>query len=349
MPQTNKIKKSRVTSKDVAALAGVSQSTVSRVLSSEGSNSIISEKTSIRVRKAADQLGYSPNPIARALRGQSTNLIGLVVREIVDPFFAGIIEVLSAKIRESGLNMVLGHVHSDPHEGLEMTHVLDSRQCDGMIFLGDLHNDENIIRTILDEKHPVVSMCRGKRVSTLPTVNADNKAGMHMLIEYLITQGHKRIVFVDGGWFGDIRERREVFLQYREKINSDYHFSWVQGENNSARGGYDAMMEISKLDIIPTAVMASDDAMAIGILKAVADLKISIPQDISVTGFDDIDCARFTVPSLTTVQQQIEEMSDLALELLQIQIDGKKIPTGKIFNQILPKLIIRDSSGPCKK
>lgn len=347
MAQTKQTKKRRVTSKDVAALAGVSQSTVSRVISSEESNSFISEETSERVKEAADQLGYSPNPIARALRGQPTNLVGLVVREIADPFFAGLIEVLSVKVRQANLNMVLGHVHSDPSEGLEMTHVLDSRQCDGMIFLGDLRNDENVIRTILEEKHPVVALCRGKRVSTLPTVNANNKAGMHMLIEYLIAQGHKRIVFIDGGWFGDIRERREVFLQYKEKINADYIFSWVQADNNSADGGYGAMMEISKLNPMPTAVLASDDAMAIGVLKAAADLGLKIPADISITGFDDIDCARFTVPSLTTVRQPIDIMAEMALELLQMQIKGERIPEEKVFNEVQPELVIRDSSGPC--
>jgi len=164
-----------ITSKDVAALAGVSQSTVSRVLSSsDRANSFISEETSKRVRRAADQLGYSPNPIARALRGQPTNLIGLVVREIADPFFAGFIEVLSIMIREAGLNVVLGHAHSDPGQALEMAHVLDSRQCDGVIFLGDLRNDENAVKSILLENHPVVALCRGKSVFSLPTVTGSS-------------------------------------------------------------------------------------------------------------------------------------------------------------------------------
>lgn len=340
--------KNSVTSKDVATLAGVSQSTVSRVLSSsDQANNFISEETSERVRRAADQLGYSPNPIARALRGQPTNLIGLVVREIADPFFAGFIEVLSIMIREAGLNVVLGHAHSDPGEALEMAHVLDSRQCDGVIFLGDLRNDENAVRSILMQNHPVVALCRGRSVFSLPTVNVNNEIGIQLLVDHLLSLGHKNFIFVDGGWFGDIHERRSIFLSKMAKTENEINYTWLQAKDNSAAGGYLAMQEINKMKPMPTAIMASDDAMATGILKAAHDLGIKIPEDISVTGFDDIDSARFTYPGLTTVRQPIEKMSEMALDLLQIQIEKEPVPDNKIFNQLTPELVIRDSSGPC--
>jgi len=346
MPTKKYSKSKHITSKDVAAIAGVSQSTVSRVLSPDTeASSFISDETAEKVKEAAKKLGYSPNPIARALRGQSTNLIGLVVREIADPFFAGFIELLSKKVRESGLNMVLGHVHSDPSEALEMTHVLDSRQCDGIFFLGDLRNDEKAIEQILSEHHPVVALCRGRTVASLPTVNVDNRAGIHMLIEYLLDIGHKNLVFVDGGWFGDIHERRIEFLNYMEK-KEGIEFTWVQGRDNSAEGGYNAMMEISKFSKVPTAVLASDDAMATGLLKAASDLDLKIPDEISITGFDDIDCAAYTIPSLTTIRQPIVKMADIALELLQMQIEKIPIPQNKLFRQVQPELIIRQSSGP---
>ena len=350
MPKKSISKKNKITSKDVAALAGVSQSTVSRVLSlSDNAKGFISEETSKRVREAANKLGYSPNPIARALRGHSTNLIGLVVREIADPFFAGFIEALSVKVRESGFSMVLAHVHSDPDEALEMTHVLDTRQCDGVIFLGDLRNDEKVIQTILMENRPVVALSRGRSVSSLPTVNVNNAEGIHLLVDYLVEQGHQQIIFVDGGWFGDIHERREVFMNYKGRINSEVNLSWIQGKDNSPAGGYTAMVEISKMSQRPTAIMASDDAMATGILKAAADLNISVPEEISVTGFDDIGFAKYLVPSLTTVRQPIEEMSRIALEYIKKQISGEKIPyEGNLIN-VMPELIIRDSTGPCKK
>lgn len=348
MPRNKKTKNRNVTSKDVAALAGVSQSTVSRVLSSDDrTNSFISQETSERVKKAAEELSYSPNPIARALRGQPTNLIGLVVREIADPFFAELIEVLSIQIREAGLNMVLGHAHSDPGQAVEIAHVLDSRQCDGVIFLGDLRNDENAVKSILTEKLPVVGLCRGKTVLSLPTVNVNNQIGIRLLIEHLLSLGHKNLVFVDGGWFGDIHERRHIFLKEMEKYKDEVKFSWLHANDNSAAGGYQAMQEVSKMYPMPTAVMASDDGMATGILKAAFDLGLNVPRDISVTGFDDIESANFTIPGLTTIRQPFEEMSELALDLLRRQINHEPIPDEEVFNQIPPELIIRESSGPC--
>ena len=346
MPREKNVNNRNITSKDVAALAGVSQSTVSRVLSSnDRTNSFISKETSDRVKKAAVELGYSPNPIARALRGQPTNLIGLVVREIADPFFAELIEVLSIQIREAGLNVVLGHAHSDPGQALEMAHVLDSRQCDGVIFLGDLRNDENAVKSILTENHPVVALCRGKTVLSLPTVNVNNEIGIGLLIDHLLSLGHKDFIFVDGGWFGDIHERRNIFLKEMAKYQDEVKFDWLQANDNSAAGGYQAMQEVSKMSPMPTAIMASDDGMATGILKAAFDLGINIPADVSVTGFDDIDCANFTIPGLTTIRQPMEEMSKLALDLLQQQIDHEQIPEDEVFNQIPPELIIRESSG----
>jgi len=340
----------KITSKDVAELAGVSQSTVSRVLgSNEDAKGFISDETTKRVKQAAKELGYSPNPIARALRGQPTNLIGLVVREIADPFFAELIEVLSIQIRNLGLNAVLGHAHSDPSQALKMAHVLDSRQCDGVIFIGDFRDDEKAIKSIMMENRPVVALCRGRSLYTLPTINVNNSIGIKMLIDHLISLGHTSFVFIDGGWFGDIHERRSFFLSEMAKYEGEFEYSWLQASDNSAKGGYQAMHEVSKMSQKPTAVMASDDGMAIGLLKAASDLGIYVPEDISVTGFDDIGSAAFTIPGLTTVKQPLEEMSKLALDHLLKLINMEAVPVHLEFTQITPKLIIRGSTGPRKE
>jgi LacI family transcriptional regulator len=172
---------------------------------------------------------------------------------------------------------------------------------------------------------------------------------MKLLIDHLMKLGHKRFVFIHGGWYGDIHERRDIFLKYMKKAEGDLEYSWIQATENNAAGGYSAMMQVSEMSPFPTAVMASDDALATGILKAANDLKLSVPGDVSITGFDDIDCAKYTFPSLTTVKQPFEQMSDIALELLLMQMEGKKIPEEKLYREIQPELIIRDSSGPCKK
>lgn len=344
MNPKNKTFSLKVTSKDVAALVGVSQSTVSRVLNTNGESNFISKETADRVRAAAEQLGYSPNPIARALRGEKTNLIGLVVREISDPFFAGLIEAISFEAKARGLNVVLGHVHGDPYEGLKLAHVLDSRQCDGMVFVGDLRDDQGVLQTVVREKRPVVTLCRGKRDANVPVVNCDNSAGVRVILEHLLSNQHKYITFVDGGWFGDIRERRDSFLAYKQQHELDA-LNWIQAEENSFGGGYRVMQNLLSLSQRPTAVMAADDAMAIGIIKAIHDAGLRIPQDISIVGFDDIPIAQYTYPSLTTVRQPIEKMAKRALEILIDQISHITPETGTMVELLMPELVIRESSG----
>jgi DNA-binding LacI/PurR family transcriptional regulator len=335
----------RVTSKDVAALAGVSQSTVSRVLGSSKTSGFISEETAQRVRYAAEQLGYSPHPIARALRGERTNLLGLIVREIADPFFAHTIELLSSETRKLGFSMVLGYAHSDPKEVLSMKQVLDFRQYDGMIFLGDLRNDQNVLQSIRNNNIPAVALCRGKKAIPIPTVNCDNTAGINMLLDYVIGIGHRRLVFIDGGWFGDNLERREAFIAYKETHQTDATFNWIQADINDFNGGYKSMHNLLGMYPRPTAIIAADDALAIGALKAVADNRIRVPEEISITGFDDIELASYTCPSLTTVRQPLDAMIKKALEILLAHIEGNSSSPEDEFTAIKPELIIRASTS----
>ncbi len=337
-----------VTSYDVAALAGVAQSTVSRVLGSSDPSQFISEETIERVRKAAEQLGYSPNPLARALRGERTHMIGLVVREIGDPFFSGFIEVLSNEAREYDYHVILGHVHSDPHEGLQMARVLDSRQCDGMIFLGDLRNDDEVLRTLIREKHPVVALCRGKKVANIPTVNCNNEIGIRLLIDHLISLGHTDLAFIDGGWLGDISERRDAFLQYMANRSKE-KYTWIQSEKDDFFCGYQSMFTLINRTPRPTAVLTSDDTMAVGAIRAANEAHLRVPEDISITGFDDIELSQYTIPSLTTVRQPIEAMAKIAIRNVIAQIEKKSLSDEDSFIQMVPELIIRNSSGPAPK
>jgi DNA-binding LacI/PurR family transcriptional regulator len=278
------------------------------------------------------------------LRGDSTNLIGLAVREISDPFFADLIELLNEQAKEENYNVVLGHVHSDPDEALKLTRVLDTRHVDGVIFLGDSRNDEEALRTIVRENVHAVALCRGRQATMIPTVNCDNEVGIQMLMEHLCSLGHRRLMFIDGGWLGDIRERRRVFLNYQ--CDEELSLSWIQAERNDAFGGYAAMVELLSIVPRPTAVVASDDIMAIGALKAAHEAGLRVPEDISLAGFDDIILGRFSCPSLTTVRQPIELMGRKAIQLLLELIEGHEIPKEDLLTEITPELVVRESTGP---
>lgn len=340
-------RRDRVTLKDVAAIVGVSPSTVSRVLNGSDSD-LISDRTREAVLKVAQELGYTPNPIASALRGHKSYLLGLIVREIDDPFFSSLIADLSAQARELNYNIVLGHAESDPQTALEVSNVLDTRHTDGVFVLGDLHDDESALQEILQGNRAVVALCRGPSPASLFAVNVDNIAGTELVLKHLWDFGHRRIGFIDGGWLGDIRERRGAYQQFLRRHGITIGRDWIQTESTSAEGGYRAMQRLIDLPEPPTAVFASDDVMAIGALKCIADSGLRVPDDFSIVGFDDIELARFFCPALTTVQQPIQALNQQALSLMLSLIDGEEVDDLDPVVRIPPKLIVRQSTGPVR-
>ncbi len=336
----------RTTVKDIAQSIGVSTSTVSRVLN-DTETKLISKKTKMRVIDAAARLKYSPNPLARALKGKQTYLLGLIVREIADPFFASFISKLSNDARNSGYQIVLGHAHSDPQEAIQIGSILDSRHLDGLFIMGDLQEDINALELLVRNNPATVAMCRGQSPSWIPKVNVDNFAGVEMVMDYLLRLGHRRITFIDGGWLGDIRERCEAFEQFVKKHNLE-QTQIVKAPVNDATGGYKAMTELINLSSRPTAVFAADDLMAVGALKAANDARISVPEGLSIVGFDEIEIGHFVTPTLTTVRQSIEDMSRKAMELMVKLIEQKEVNCQKII-LVQPELVIRNSCGPVNR
>ena len=335
----------KVSARDVARLAGVSQSTVSRVLNNSKSG-FISEATRQRVLEAARQLGYTPNPIARALRGKRSHLLGLIVREISDTFFSRFISELSTQARQLSYHIVLGHAESDPQEALEMTDVLDTRHTDGVFILGDLHSDEAALEMMLQSNPAIVALCRGPSPNSVYTINVDNFAGTNLLLDHLTNLGHRKLGFVDGGWLGDIRERREAFQEYVSAHGLPVDPKWVQVEENSMEGGYRAMRCLLELPHRPTAVFAADDVMAIGVMKAIADARMTVPGDFSVVGFDNIEFSKYLNPALTTIHQPVDEMCRQALSLMLQLIDQPECCPPQRVVRMLPRLIVRQSTGP---
>ncbi len=336
-------RKRRVTAADVASAAGVSQSTVSRVLNNKDTR-LISKQTIQAVRAAAAELGYRPNPIARALRLQRTHLIGLIVREIADPFFAEFIDELSIQAHVLGYQLLLGHAHGNIEEGLAVSELLEAQHCDGLLVLGDLRDDAAVLQDMPRSNPAMVALCRGNSPAAIPTVNTDNSQGMKLLVEHLISLGHRRLAFLDGGWLGDIRERREAFISTLADHNLDLPNMWIQAESNNAEGGYRAMQTLLALPERPSAVIASDDLMAIGALRAAKEAGLQVPRDISLTGFDDIVISHYFSPALTTVHQPVKDMCHKALDILLRLIDGQDICEQLV--QLPPQLIVRESTGP---
>ncbi len=336
------------TIRDVAQKAGVSVSTVSRILTGTETAISISEETRTKVLEAAKELSYRPHPGARLLRGKGANLLGLILREIDDLFFAQVVQVISQAAQEKGWEIVLGYARNDPHEALRLSELmLDLRYCDGLFLLGDLHEspEDRSFLVQMNRNMPLVQLCRGnnKLVGNIPSVNVDNAKGAALALNYLLELGHSRIAFIGSERLGDLYERQEAYIQFMQNHFGGVPPGYLQQAANNLEGGYQAMSRLLSLRTPPTAVFASDDMMATGALRATYVHQKQVPQDISLIGFNDIKLASFLTPPLTTIRQSTEQLGKKAVQLILSLINGNYGQNNPQHIIIEPELVIRTS------
>ena len=338
-----------VTMQDIANAAGVSQSTVSRVFNRAATQVPIAEATKQRILAEADRLGYRPNPLARGLRGARTMLLGVIVREITDPFFATAVEALSVEAAARGYNVVLGSAHSRADEAIALRDVLETRHCDALLLLGDMRDQPRLIEDLRTWQVPLVAVWQGTDLEGFPTVNADNRAGVDAAVQHLLDLGHTRIAFIGGRPLGDIRERRAAFVDRMEAAGLVPPDGYVAHVVNDPAGGDAAVRAMLALPQPPTAIVASTDVLATGVLHAAADVGLVVPTDLSVVGFDDIPSASYTVPALTTVRMPIRDMIVRAIELaidLAVGADNDTVTKDLVTAHVMtPTLVVRRSTS----
>jgi DNA-binding LacI/PurR family transcriptional regulator len=322
-----------VTMKDVAAHAHVSQSTVSRILSGAPPAVPISDATRARVLETAERLRYRPNPLARGLRGAPTMLIGAIVRDVTDPFFAAGIDALSRHARHRGYSVVLGHARERGDETLALAAVLEARQCDAIVLLGDVRDQPELIDDLAGAGRPVISLWQGAGGHGFGAIAVDNAGGMRAALDHLEGLGHARIAFVGELDKADIAERAAGFGERHADILD---------VRNSASEGATALDALLDRPEPPTAVTAATDVIAFGILHRAAARGLRVPEDLSVTGFDDIPLAAAAVPALTTVRMPVDAMARAAVErAITGEVDGDGTPT-----RFATELVVRASTAP---
>jgi DNA-binding LacI/PurR family transcriptional regulator len=338
--------RSITTMRDIALAAGVSQSTVSRVLNDVPTRVPIAAETRERVTTAARKLGYRPNPLARGLRGAPTMLLGAVVRDITDPFFAGAIEPLSVAAMAYGYNLVLGHARGRADDALALTAVLETRHCDAIVLLGDLQDQPRLLADLADLTVPVIGLWQGSSPLGVATVDVDNKAGITAGLDHLVELGHERIAFVSGRPLGDIRERQAAFVEYMQARFGGVPDGYIQHVSNTPGGGEAAMRAVLALPDPPTAIVTSTDTLAVGALHAAYSRGVVVPTDLSVVGFDDILLASHTIPALTTLRMPT---ADIINEGVRLAIEFARDPTApreRGVTVMAPSLIVRQSTAP---
>jgi DNA-binding LacI/PurR family transcriptional regulator len=338
-----------VTMQDIARATDLSQSTVSRILNRSPTVVPIAEATRERVLAAAKELGYRPNPLARGLRGASTMLLGVIVRDITDTFFTGAIEAATVEASRRGYNLVLGHAHARADEAIALWGVLEARHCDAILLLGDMRDQPRLIEDLAGDSLPVVALWQGSTPMDIPSVTVDNRAGIHAVLDHLTDLGHRRIAFVGGRLLGDIKERQEAYVDYLTDRGDPPPDGYVQHGLNEPGAGAAALERLLDRPDPPTAVVASTDVLALGLLHAADERGLRVPDDLSITGFDDIAMAAFSVPALTTVRMPVREMVEKGIQMALSEIgqsdDSEQTDDTEPPPMFEPALVVRDSTG----
>ena len=273
-------------------------------------------------------------------------LIGAVVRDFSDPFFATAIEALAVEAMARGYNVVLGHAHGRVDEGLALTAVLETRHCDAIVMLGDMQDQPRLLDDLRTGSVPVVALWQGTSPLEFPTIDVDEQAGIVAGLQHLIELGHERIGFISARLPGDNWQRQDAFIEFMRARFGGVPDGYVQVAPNTLAGGEDALRAMLALPEPPTAVASSTDLAAVGVLHAAYSDGRTVPQWLSVVGFDDLLLAAHTVPALTTLRMPIGEVVGEGVELaIELGRDTSlsREPRRKVFE---PTLIVRQSTAP---
>jgi len=323
---------------DVARRAGVSPSTVSRILT--GTTPVSAAKQE-KVRQAIRRLGFRPNAVARSLKQRRSYTIGLLIPDITNPYFAEAAKGVEEAAHRGGFAVLLCDSENELAREARYLELLRERQVDGLIYVtaGDAVHLRRSWQGL-----PLVVMDREIPGLAADSVTTDNERGAYEITGFLLQQGHRRIAFLAGP--RALTPARLRLRGYRRalrafKVPADPGL--IKYADFTVEGGRKTMQALLDATSRPTAVAASDDVMALGAVQAIEDAGLRVPADISVAGFDDIPVAALVRPPLTTVAQPVRRMGEVAVELLLAQLNSRRNDHRRILLE--PRLVVRGSVG----
>ena len=336
----------KATIKDIAELAGVSATAVSMALKGHPR---ISERTRERIMAIAKELHYRPNYAARSLIGGQSHTIGFVITSIVNPFYPELAKGIEDKAMESGYNIILCSTNYDPRLQDYFIDILRSKGVDGIIFSSVGVNDPHV-RRLVDEQFPFVLVNRRVLDPALDDkidyVVLDNFAGGYMAADHLLDLGHRRIAVIAGSFSASTaRERIEGTRKALADRDLTLDPELIAECDFSKDKAYEATGRLLSLKAPPTAIFAQNDFMALGVREAVLERGLSIPSDVALVGFDDIEAASIKGVEITTVNQKKYEMGALAVEILTGKIEHRENGAPAKHVVLKPEIIIRKSCG----
>jgi DNA-binding LacI/PurR family transcriptional regulator len=343
------------TIRDVARESGYSASTVSIVLNAAPLARYIPAGTKERIQATARRLGYRPNPLARSLRSQRSNIVGVMVFDILDPFCTPILRGLENSLYQANYLSLLADSHNEPHRFERYLEMMLDRRVEALIVIANwLVTDIKVLADLTARQVPTVIAGRGNEIDNVSTVSVDNEAGAALALEHLYRLGHRDIAFLRGPktlsssgqrWKGIRNFAHSSGLHLDSKRIAELPESL--DPNSSFDAAAQLTTELLRTGKSFSALLAYDDMTALGALRALKNKGLRVPEDCSVIGFDDVAQAGFSVPSLTTVRQPMEAMGAMSvgvvLDAIQAANQKREIPL--VRRKIPAELVVRESTS----
>jgi DNA-binding LacI/PurR family transcriptional regulator len=322
---------------EVARRAKVSTATVSRVLNNSG---LVKSSTRSRVMKAVEELRYHPNLHARSLAGGKSRSIGVIISNIENPFFLDIYKAVEAGAHASGYEVVMANTDYRSERLVTSIRLMIGRRVAGVAAVVS-EMDPELIEELNGSKIPVVFYDVGAPRENITSIRVNYRRGMEKLIDYLYSLGHRRLGFVGHhAMLGPINERAKVVVEAASRY-ADVRVG-TAADSDALEGGRRAVRSLLASDPTLSAIICVNDLMAVGVLRELRDRGIRVPQDVSVTGFDNIKLAQYCYPGLTSVHIPRDEIGEIICRSLIGGADA--MPEHDIM--IDPELVVRDSTGP---
>lgn len=326
--------------RDVAQRAGVSVSTVSRVVNNTAP---VDSKTRLRVLDAIESLNFSPNLLAKGLRSRSGFLIGLIVPEIVHYTFASFIDATEETARALGISLIVGNTRGDAAVEEQVITDLISRSVDGIVF-SRVSDESRVLNRLTGTSVPFVVIDRSFDSEDIPTVVLNNEAAGSLAASHLISLGHTDIGCVTGPLNISLcRRRLRGFRRTLDLNGISLPEDRVYQGSLQPEAGREAARHFFQEQPGLTAVWAHNDLMALGFMQEARRRGVQVPQSLSVMGMDDTDSGRLVTPTLTSVCQNFAKMCSKAVDMLMVQRRGEPLKTTRVV--VEPSLIIRESTS----
>lgn len=335
-----------ITIKEIAQLAGVSKTTVSKVLNNKDES--ISQATREKIQKIVKENNYVQNKLAQSLVTKKTNTIGLLIPDIRNPFFTEISRGVEDKAHEEGYNIILCNTDEDSEKEYKGIVTLLGRMIDGIIFAASSDtNRKNVnysnitIPTVLIDKSVNINLGNLKG-----TIKLDNFQGAYMATKYLLDNGHRKILNLCGPLNEITSDRLEGYKKALYEYGIEYREDLVVEGKYKIEWGYNFIKNIVNKDF--SAIFCGNDLIAIGVIKGLEEMGLNVPNDVSVVGFDDIQIASLITPSLTTIRQPAYDIGYKASEILIRDLENNDI---KDLDTLVfkPELIVRSSTKNISK